>query len=258
MPCWKAADRGSQPKELRSQRAVEGKPAILLSRLQLSLHSFAQMPKIAASARMERRQRLITAAWECAGRRGYRDLTVDHVCEQAGVSKGAFYVYFTGKQELLLALLADDASYLDEQMRELEDVTLSARERLRRFTRAMLARGDDPGRVQVRADIWTAMITEEAVRTQFLSTVERHRAILRRWIKEGIDSGDLAPITENALASILLALSDGLLLHGGLGPAGFRWENVEGAIDVLLDGLATAPEIQVTAPTVAAVGLLGI
>jgi AcrR family transcriptional regulator len=216
------------------------------------------MPKIAASARLERRQRLIRAAWECAGRRGYRDLTVDHVCEQAGVSKGAFYVYFSGKQELLLALLADDASFLDQQMRELDDAGLSARERLHHFTGLMLARGDDPGRVQVRADIWTAMITEEAVRIQFLATVEGHREILRRWIREGIDCGDLAPITENALASILLALSDGLLLHGGLGPAGFRWENVRGAIDVLLDGLATVPEVHVIDPAVASVGLIGV
>jgi len=207
---------------------------------------------------LERRQRLITAPWECASRRGYRDLTVDHVCEQAGVSKGAFYVYFTGKQELLFALLADDASYPDEQVLELEQAGVSTRERLRRFTRAMLARGDDPGRVQSRADLWTAMITEEAVRAEFLSTAERRRTILRRWIRDGTDSGDLAPITENALTSILLALADGLLLHGGSGPAGFPWENVGGAIDVLLDGLSAAPEVQVAAPTVAAAGLLGI
>ena len=68
------------------------------------------MPKIALEARLEKRQRLISAAWECAGRKGYRDLTGDNVCEQAGVSKGAFYLYFSGKQELLLALLAEDAS----------------------------------------------------------------------------------------------------------------------------------------------------
>lgn len=221
------------------------------------------MPKIAIEARLEKRQRLISAAWECAGRKGYRDLTVDHVCEQAGVSKGAFYVYFSGKQELLLALLAEDASYLDEQMRQLDDADLPTRERLRLFTRALLARGDDPGRVHVRADLWTAMITEEAVRTQFMATVERHRAILRRWIREGIDRGDLAPITENALASILLALSDGLLLHGGLGPDGFRWENVRGAIDVLLDGIATTRDrplidIPLVAPLADAVGILGI
>ncbi|MGH7643795.1 MAG: TetR/AcrR family transcriptional regulator [Candidatus Dormibacteria bacterium] len=215
------------------------------------------MPKIAASARSERRQRLITAAWECAGQGGYRNLTVDQVCLQAGVSKGAFYVYFSGKQELLLALLAADSAYLDDQLRELDESPLSTRERLRQFTRTMLARGDDPGRVQVRADIWTAMITEEAVRVQFLASVEGHRSVLRRWIRRGIDSGELAPITDNALASILLALSDGLLLHGGLGPAGFRWENVRGAVDILLDGLTTT-EAPLVAPRVAAVGLLGI
>ena len=36
----------------------------------------------------------------------------------------------------------------------------------------------------------------------------------------------------------LLALTDGLMLHGALDPDGFRWPNIRAALDVLLDGIS--------------------
>jgi hypothetical protein len=63
---------------------------------------------------------------------------------------------------------------------------------------------------------------------------------LRAWIEEAVASGDLAPIPANALAAILLALGDGLLLHAGLDPAGFRWGNIAKALDAILEGIAQA------------------
>src|SRR5487761_1862084 len=71
------------------------------------------MPRLAAPVRQERRQRLIDAAWRCASRQGYRDMTIDDVCAEAGASKGAFYGYFENKQALLIALLEDDAAEID-------------------------------------------------------------------------------------------------------------------------------------------------
>ncbi len=199
------------------------------------------MPKLRPETRIERRQDLIDAAWRCAARRGFRDLTVDEVCAEAGVSKGAFYGYFEQKQDLLLALLEDDAAALD---RELESITASSEsgvERVRRFAQAMLARGDDAARVQVRADLWADLLTEEPVRQLLAAVTRRRRKLVRSWIEVGVSSGELVEIPANALASILLALADGLMLHGALDPAAFRWPNIRHAIDVLLAGIAAEP-----------------
>ena len=68
--------------------------------------------------------------------------------------------------------------------------------------------------------------------------VRGRRETLKRWIDESVSSGELAPIPANALAAILLALGDGLLLHAGLDPSGFRWVNVRKAIDAILEGIA--------------------
>ena len=46
-------------------------------------------------------------AWDIASSQ-----TVDDICAEAEVSKGAFYGYFSSKQELLIALLEEDAADL--------------------------------------------------------------------------------------------------------------------------------------------------
>jgi AcrR family transcriptional regulator len=195
------------------------------------------VPKLRPETRIERRQELIAAAWRCAARGGFRDLTVDDVCAEAGVSKGAFYGYFVQKQELLLALLEDDAAELDRELARITRASGSAVGRLRRLARAMVTRGEDAARVQVRADLWSELLTEEIVRERLASVTQRRREFVRSWIEEGTTSGELASIPANALASILLALMDGLMLHRALDPDAFQWSNVRLAVDVLLAGI---------------------
>ena len=196
------------------------------------------MPRLAPATKIERRQEIIDAAWRCASTRGFQTLTVDDVCVEAGVSKGAFYIYFDQKQDLLLALLDDEAARFDEVLDALERSGLSGVERLRRFARAMLERGDDPARLQVRADLWAEMSASAAVRDRWGTVVRARRETLKRWIEQSVESGELAPIPANALAAILIALGDGLMLHAGLDPSGFRWTNVRKALDAILEGLA--------------------
>ena len=195
------------------------------------------MPKLRPETRVERRHELIQAAWRCAARGGFRDLTVDAVCDEAGVSKGAFYGYFEQKQDLLLALLDDEADDLDRELERITRLSGSAVERVRRLARVMVARGEDAARVQVRADLWSELLTEEVVRARLAHATQRRRDLLRGWIDEAIASGELTSIPANAFASILLALADGLMLHRALDPDAFRWANISRAIAALLAGL---------------------
>ena len=165
-------------------------------------------------------------------------MSVDEICAEAGVSKGAFYVYFDSKQALLLALLEEDAAALDRIVERLEAESPPNVDRLRRFVRAMLERGDDPARVQVRADLWAEMLTDETVRDRFTAAVRHRRSVLRTWVERAVANGELVEIPANAFAAVLLALGDGLGLHAGLDPTGFRWANIRKAVDVVLERLS--------------------
>src|SRR5689334_11901153 len=63
----------------------------------------------------EARDELLSAALRVFARRGYRDAGVDEIAAEAGYSKGALYWHFSGKEELLAALLEER---IDVPMRE--------------------------------------------------------------------------------------------------------------------------------------------
>jgi AcrR family transcriptional regulator len=195
------------------------------------------VPKISAQARAARRQDFIEAARRLLTRTSWRDLTVDDICAEAGASKGAFYSYFDRKQDLLHVLLDDEATDMENLLAELVAQQLPAVRRLRRFARDTLQRAADPARVQIRADLWASLAGEPATRERFAATVRRQRVAVRELIERGIQGGELSEVPANALASILLALSEGLVLLGALDPKAFRWTNVYRAMDAVLDGV---------------------
>jgi AcrR family transcriptional regulator len=194
------------------------------------------MPKIALQAKERRRRTLIDAAWRCVARSSYRTLTVDDVCTEAGLSKGAFYTYFDQKQDLLLALLDDDAAGLSELVADAASEP-SGVEQIRRFVAGLVDRGSDAAAVQLRADLWAEIASEDAVRLRFLEAMQRRRTRLAGLITAAVAAGELVEVPANALAAVFLALGDGLMLHRVLDPTGFRWSNVRRAVDVLLKGL---------------------
>jgi AcrR family transcriptional regulator len=195
-----------------------------------------RVPKLAPAAKELRRQNLLDAAWRCVARGGYRNLSVDDVCIEAGVSKGAFYTYFGQKQDLLLALLDDDAASLDHLLAEAADRSGGA-EQIRRFVAALVDRGADAGAVQLRADLWAEVSSNEVLRGRFLEAMQQRRVRLAGLIQDAVGAGELVAVPANALAAVFLALGDGLMLHRVLDPSGFRWANVRRAVDALLDGL---------------------
>jgi AcrR family transcriptional regulator len=63
--------------------------------------------RAARAQNREAREELLDAALQVFARRGYRDASVEQISEEAGYSKGALYWHFSGKEELLTALLEE-------------------------------------------------------------------------------------------------------------------------------------------------------
>lgn len=198
------------------------------------------MPKLLDSTREQRRRQILDGAWRCIARQGFRDLTVDDVCADAGLSKGAFYSHFASKESLLMGLIADDAASIARIAEDPATLSLTPVQRIRKVTESTLMQGADPARVQLRADVWGAMQTYPAVRAAVSAAVAERQRVLREWIDEGVQNGELSiDFPPNALAALLLAISDGLVLHYALDPHAFRWGKISKAVDGLLDGFAT-------------------
>jgi AcrR family transcriptional regulator len=66
------------------------------------------MPKISQDAFNARRARIVDAAVKCFAKHGIR-VSVDEICAEAGISKGALYGYFPSKDAIIQAIANDQA-----------------------------------------------------------------------------------------------------------------------------------------------------
>ena len=61
------------------------------------------MPRVTAAHEQEVRERIVAAALRVFGERGYHGSTIADVVRESGLSVGAIYTYFRGKDDLFLA-----------------------------------------------------------------------------------------------------------------------------------------------------------
>jgi len=88
----------------------------------------------AARSRAEQRvQRFLDAAFELIDEKGTTDFTIQEVVDRSKQSLRAFYEYFDGKDELVIALFEETVREADEDIRKAVDAETDPLERLRAF-----------------------------------------------------------------------------------------------------------------------------
>jgi len=62
------------------------------------------MPKISEERREQRRAQIMAVAVRCFSRSGYHRTSMTDIIKESGLSAGAIYGYFSGKQDLIHAV----------------------------------------------------------------------------------------------------------------------------------------------------------
>src|SRR5690349_4313796 len=65
---------------------------------------------------LDTRERILDAALACVARVGYRKTTLDDVAREAGCARATLYRYFPGKQPLLQAVVAREATRVGDEL----------------------------------------------------------------------------------------------------------------------------------------------
>lgn len=143
------------------------------------------------------RRKLYDAAIELIGHGGYEDTSVDDIVEKAGTAKGTVYYHFTGKAELVEAMLRDRTDALIERFHAIEEATvddpqtgilelvraqiefLTEQEAFTKLLIAELWRTDRP---------WHPVLN--AARNELVSTICRE---VRRGVEKGVFRTDVDP-----------------------------------------------------------------
>ncbi len=69
------------------------------------------------------RERMLDAAAVVLAREGIQGASVEHLCDQAGFTRGAFYSNFSSKDELVMAVFEREREQMLSRMREAADGT---------------------------------------------------------------------------------------------------------------------------------------
>lgn len=184
------------------------------------------------------RQELVEAATRLFAERGYEDTSIDAVLRETGVSRGALYHHFAGKEALFEAVLeAVERDVAQAVLDSVADITDPV-EALRHGTKAWLDLTDDPVVRQVSLIDAPAVVGWEKWR----GIDERHGFGLMKHALESLaEAGHVRPELVDVLAHMLLAalVEVALLVARSDDPAAAKKAG-EGAIEELLQSFVRA------------------
>ncbi len=193
------------------------------------------------------REELLAAALRVFARRGYREAGVDEIAAEAGYSKGALYWHFSGKEELLTALLEER---VDAPMRDRVALLASgppeqdmAVEATREFARQL---GGQREALVLEREYWTLAIRDAELRTRYAERQTELRQAMAAALEARVrhlGTPDL-PIPAADLARIVMSIIGGLTVDELVEPGSVRPELLGEAFAILYAGLVARAQAQ--------------
>jgi AcrR family transcriptional regulator len=186
------------------------------------------------------RQKLLEAAEQVFGERGYEHASVAEITQRAGVAQGTFYVYFPDKLTVFVKLVDDLGDRLRAEIRQgiagLTDRLEIEREGFRAFFR-YVARHRALYRIVRQAEF----VDPEAFRRYYRRMGDAYARGLQRAAKQG----QIQPVDPEVAAYSLMGIADFLgmrfILWEGKGVAPPLEHVLESAMALVRRGMETSP-----------------
>jgi AcrR family transcriptional regulator len=173
----------------------------------------------------ETRSRILEAAVKLFSNHGYNRASVDDICSEAGISKGAFYHHFESKQALFLALLDGWLQAIDKAIEASKDQT--APETFMQMTDAfpyVFATADEG--LPMFFEFWLQASRDKKVWEASIAPYRRYHNYFTSLIKKGVEEGSFVEVDPDLAARMIVSTAMGLFLQSLLDPKGAKWEKV--------------------------------
>jgi AcrR family transcriptional regulator len=171
-------------------------------------------PTTTVSPRRARtRARLIAAATEVVARKGFHAASVDEIAARAGLSIGALYSNFDGKDDLLLAVFDGHLAWFEQQI----GAALGSSDLEAAAARLIRLPEQTPEQFLVFIEFWAYAVRKPKVRRQFAKRMTQMRQQLASAIITLRGSGE-AGLPADLAALLGLATGRGLALEALVDP----------------------------------------
>ena len=157
--------------------------------------------------REERATLILQAAYDVLVEKGYYQVSMDEIAARAGISKGALYLHFAGKEALVARLLEQEIAAYLALIDQVANEKLTVRARLERILRETYAsiHGCHRFLLMLSSMDWNRSAMWERLEEQIPRAALTHR--LTKLFEEGQRSGELdATIATPLMVSLFLGL----------------------------------------------------
>jgi len=154
--------------------------------------------------------RIVSAAWQLFYRQGYDETTIEEIVELSGTSKGSFYHYFGGKDELLntLAYLFDEKY---EELMDTMDPSLGPVEKLIFLNRELFMMIENTVSIDLLRRLFSSQLVTRGSR-HLLEADRTYYKLLRQIAVEGLEKGIFrSDLTANDIMKGYAMLERGLM-----------------------------------------------
>jgi len=201
------------------------------------------MPKVTQEHVDARRRQILSAALRAFARQGFHRTTMQDIFREAELSPGAVYSYFTGKDELIAAIIGEMMGFIGETAALFSEPLPEGR--LRRPGEAlgeMIERYQELelGTVEERARIFPHLVGEQQRDPQLNAAVrvgiERLRGGFEALARAAQERGELdQDLDPEQFGRLAISLLQGLLLQLGVFGAGIDIDAYARAATALID-----------------------
>jgi len=172
----------------------------------------------------ETRTQLMNSAIKLFSTQGFKSASVDDICKEAGVSKGAFYHHFESKQALFLALLDGWLHNIDSAIEAAHEK--SAPETFLQITEAFPYIFETAGdHLPMFLEFWLQASRDETIWQASIAPYRRYHKEFTSLIKKGVEEGSFIEVDPELTARMIVSMAMGLLLQSLLDPEGAKWES---------------------------------
>ena len=181
----------------------------------------------------ETRSNILDSAIKLFSTRGFNAASVDDICADAGISKGAFYHHFKSKQDLFLALLDVWLQTIDNAIEASKDKTVP--ETFMQITEAfpyLFATANEG--LPMFLEFWLQASRDDKIWQASIVPYRRYHKHFTSPIKKGVDEGSFVPVDPELTARMIVSMAMGLLLQSLLDPNGAKWEKTAREITTMM------------------------
>ena len=174
------------------------------------------MPKVSQQYRDARRDQILAAAKRCFLREGFHETSMQDLFAESGLSAGAVYRYFAGKEDVILAIAEENMRDVTALITSLATSRPSAGigATLAEVLEDVRAKHAESGIGAIAVLVWSEALRSPALAEKFTALFGQMRTALADAVREHQARGVLPPDADaDALTALLFAVVPGFILQ---------------------------------------------